>query len=149
MNLQKLRVEAGLSQPVLANKVSISVPMLSNFENYKCLPIPKTLQEICAVLDCGVLDLYDRDEIYILQKRKRTEQQGPKTYKLTVTLPNNLRILLTQKNLELCGFTSLKDFIMECCRKFEQKLEAIKTKTTKQSECLMDENGIYTTISHH
>ena len=40
MRLQNKRIESGIEQADLAKRVGTNAPMMSNFEHYKCLPIP-------------------------------------------------------------------------------------------------------------
>lgn len=129
MKLQEKRMACNMGQQELAKVVGTSVPMISNFEHYKCLPIPKMLNEICKALNCTLSDLYESGEIYVNAKTgdKVIKVNGKLlVYKLTVSLPNEMRKLFTQKNLELCGYHSLKDFIWHCCKRFEKQLAIIK-----------------------
>ena len=43
MRLQEIRQKRGVEQLDLALKVGTNAPMMSNFEHYKCLPIPSML----------------------------------------------------------------------------------------------------------
>lgn len=147
MKLQERRRECGLEQTDLAKRVGTNAPMMSNFENYKCLPIPTMLEAICKELKCERQDIYKDNELYTKSKNRRS----PKTkaelaiYKLTVSLPNEARRIFTQENLRKCGYHSLKDFIWHCYLHFQKKVEETeaKEKTTKQSNCsVVDEIGI-------
>ena len=152
MNLQAVRQEKNIEQADLAKRVGTNAPMMSNFEHYKCLPIPTMLKAICKELGCSLSDLYDHGELYVEVKgQKNTSfdvKEHKEVYKLTVSLPNDTRKMLTQENLERCGYHSLKDFIWHCCKRFEKQLAIINKKTTKQRNCSVDENGITTNISH-
>lgn len=150
MNLQEVRKSQGLEQSELAKRVKTTAPMMSCFENYKCIPTPPMLEAICKELKCGVWDIYDKREIFVSErnvkrvlKSKVSEQK--QVYKLTVRLPNNSRNILTQSNLEKCGYHSLKDFIWHCFKRFERQLQIVnkKEKPTKHSDCLVDHEKSY------
>lgn len=136
MKLQEKRRECGLEQSDLAKRVGTNAPMMSNFENYKCLPIPTMLDAICKELDCERQDIYKDSELYVKSKEQRDSNQKAKldVYKLTVSLPDKARQLFTQENLRKCGYHSLKDFIWHCYLHFQKKVEKIneKEKATKQ-----------------
>ena len=46
-----------MEQQELAVSADVSVPMMSYFENYKCLPIPATLNKITTKLNCNIEDI--------------------------------------------------------------------------------------------
>ena len=77
MNLQERRRELNIAQADLARKVGTNEPMMSNFERYKCLPIPSMLEAICKELKCSVLDIYKQSEIYINTKSKEKSKDEP------------------------------------------------------------------------
>ncbi len=142
MNLKEIRLEKGIAQDSLAKAIHTTVPMISYFENYKCLPTPPMLDDMCNVLECEKWEIYDFDELFVDMKKANSKIKvhgkiKPSIYKLTVELPNNTRCVLTQSNLEKCGYHSLKDFIWHCFKSFEKKLKKIdrKEKTTEQCEC--------------
>lgn len=136
MKLQEKRRECGLEQSDLAKRVGTNAPMMSNFENYKCLPIPTMLDAICKELKCERQDIYKDNELYTKSKTQRSQKTKIElaTYKLTVSLPNEARRIFTQENLRKCGYHSLKDFIWHCYLHFQKKVEKIneKEKATKQ-----------------
>ena len=45
--------------------------LLSKIVNDICLPTPKVLDCICNVAKCDVLDIYDKQEINLLQKSNK------------------------------------------------------------------------------
>ena len=146
MNLQRIRAENGIEQAFLAKKVGTNAPMMSNFEHYKCIPTPGMLMMICKELKCSPLDIYERNELYLdekkFQKSTIIESSTPKIYKLTVELPNSLRKVLTQENLEKCGYHSLKDFIWHCCKKFEKRVAREKENTTVLTTQVVNEREL-------
>lgn len=126
MKLKEVRASKGLQQRHLADLIGKSVPMLSYIENYLFLPIPETLKKICEVLECEVLDIYEKDEIYIKPKRVTKAKESPDVYKLSVRLPNEARDKLTQANLEKCGYKNLTDYILQCYKRFVAQLSYIE-----------------------
>ena len=152
MKLQEIRREQGIEQQDLAEKVGTNAPMMSYIERYKCLPIPTMLKEICRILNCSPLDIYNEEELYISTRRHRTANTDEKSdvYRLTADLPNYARKILCSENLKKCGYKSLRDFIWHCFRWFEKKLKTVKNeKATKPTNCLMaNENGHENELSH-
>jgi len=143
MNLQERRRELNIEQATLAKKVGTNAPMMSNFENYRCLPIPAMLKAICKELKCDVLDIYKQHEIYISKTCRKGEKDKPEYYRLTADLPNEAREVFSSKNLQKCGYHSLKDFIWHCYKWLEKRQNAKKEKSTKHVECSVDyENDI-------
>lgn len=147
MNLQEKRLQAGIEQADLAQKVGTNAPMMSNFEHYKCLPIPSMLTRICAELKCDVLDIYKKDEIYCKAKSTATTTKNSSDiYNLQARLPNKAREVLTPENLRLLGYRNITDFINRCYLKFERKLMLIKQKknATYQNTATSYESGTHT-----
>lgn len=148
MELQERRRERGLEQADLAKRIGTNAPMMSNFENYKCLPVPKMLAKICEELHCTRQDIYSDNELYVLNRKGQinsTERAEPEVYKLSVRLPDRAREMLTQENLEKCGYHSLKDYIWHCYLHFERlvKRAEAKEKATKHQNCsVANEIGI-------
>lgn len=152
MKLQDRRRECGIEQADLASRVGTNAPMMSNFERYKCIPIPKMLEAICKELNCGIEDIYERGEIYLsIREDKKdkslcvTARREPAVYKFSVRLPDEARKTFTQENLEKCGYHSLKDFAWHCWKRFEKQLAIVskKEKANTHSNCMsaFDENG--------
>ena len=128
MNLQKIRISRNVEQAELARQIGATAPMVSYFEHYKCLPVPEMLIQICKSLNCNVSDLYEDKEIYLKTIQngclhvKVENRKEPAVYKLSVRLPEVKRNILTQENLQKCGYHSLKDFIWHCVLRFEKQL---------------------------
>lgn len=153
MRLKERRLEKKVGQAELATKIGTSAPMLSNFENYKCLPVPATLRAICDELDCAVQDIYERSEIYVETRSfstgfKVNGRQEPSVYKLSVRLPDEARDKLTQENLEKCGYHSLKDFVWHSFQRFVKQLAVITAKENRlerNSKAVLDNGDTSTT----
>jgi transcriptional regulator with XRE-family HTH domain len=56
------RLKAGLSQAVVAEKLGISAPSVSQWETGKTMPKTDKLMEIAALYDCSVEELLSPDE---------------------------------------------------------------------------------------
>lgn len=140
MNLQEIRVARKIEQAYLAKEIGTNAPMLSNFEHYKCLPIPAMLEKICEILNCKVSDIYADNEIYMPNKAESKEKSEKENkeygfYQLSVSLPNSKRTILTKANFKKCGYKSMKDYIVRCIDDFERKLKQVNEKTAKHSNC--------------
>ena len=60
--LKAIRLERGLKQSEVAEKVGITQPTYSNIENGKRNPTVKTLRKIAKVLGVQISDLLDTEE---------------------------------------------------------------------------------------
>ena len=91
MKLRKKREEAGLKQRELAERVKIDEQMMSKIENYKCLPIPETMERLTEVLKCQLEEIYEPEEIYypaaVTKGAAKRASEKEKYYKITVRLP--------------------------------------------------------------
>jgi len=135
MHLQERRKEVGIEQADLAQRVGTNAPMMSNFENHKCIPVPNMLKAICRELNCEVLDIYTAEEIFIAKHRRKGANDEKSCYRLTADLPDRARIIFSAKNLKKCGFRNLKDFMWHCYKWLEQKQLKNKEKVTKHDNC--------------
>ena len=145
MNLQECRRKANIEQADLAKRVGTNAPMMSNFEHYKCLPIPSMLVAMCKELKCEIGDIYKDDEIYIkTSSNTRTEKSksssGGLIYQLSGRLPIEKRELFSKINLKKCGYNSIQDFIEKCVKAFEKKLNVIN-KNEKNRQALALPSG--------
>ena len=53
MRLREIRKAKGRQQKELAEKIGTDEPMMSKFENYKCLPIPSMMRKLLKELGCS------------------------------------------------------------------------------------------------
>ena len=65
MQLRAMRIRKGKQQKELAKAIGTDEPMMSKFENYKCLPIPPMMTALCRELGCEVEDIYEPHEVYL------------------------------------------------------------------------------------
>ena len=149
MNLQTIRQQKNIEQADLAKRVGTNAPMMSNFEHYKCLPVPNMLKQMCEILQCSVSDIYASEELYITSISTKNliankVNNVKEFYKLTVSLPDAMRKLMTSENLMKCGYHSLKDFIWHCCRRFEKQLAIVNKKGHHENQLHDDQENEFT-----
>lgn len=75
MKLKEIRVAKGRQQKELAISVGTDEPMMSKFENYKCLPTPPTMNLILKELGCSVEDIYEAARSLLRSARKAEETE--------------------------------------------------------------------------
>lgn len=73
---KNLMISKGIMQKELLDNVRridqrVDKSLLSKIVNDICLPTPKVLDCICNVAKCDVLDIYDKQEINLLQKSNK------------------------------------------------------------------------------
>ena len=131
MKLRELRIHKGLKQDEFARLVGISNMCMCLIENYKCLPIPETMEEMCKVLDCDVNKIYEPHEIalqVVKTKQKRNEKSNKSgMYHLTVNLPNRARKFF-KNNLGKLGFKNITEWVNYCFMQLESQLDEQKKK---------------------
>lgn len=59
LRLQELRKSLGLTQEVVAEKIDMDIPNLSNIENGKRFMSPENIEKIAKALNVDVKDLFD------------------------------------------------------------------------------------------
>lgn len=126
MKLRELRIEKGLKQNEFAKLVGVSNMCMCLIENYKCLPTPTAMEEMCKVLECDVNSIYEPYEI-ALKKAKISQINGDKSntkqmYHLTVNLPKRARKFF-KNNLSKLGFKNITEWVNYCFEKLESQLE--------------------------
>ena len=121
MRLKQLRIARGRQQKELAKKIGTDEPMMSKFENYKCLPTPQMMNLLVKELGCSVDDIYEPHEVYY-QSGKPTATDKPKktptVYNLTVRLPREAKSFF-KKALKKCGFKDITAWIVWCYERLQ------------------------------
>lgn len=65
-----IREEREMTQQELADAININRATLSQIETGKVLPTLNTLLEIARTLDCKIIDLYDEQELELINETK-------------------------------------------------------------------------------
>ena len=92
-NLQKRRMELGLTQPQLAEMLSsvdkrINTAMVSRFETGACLPTAAALSALETALQAHRSELYDADELGVIDRESGTDGRvSPATEMLAAAIP--------------------------------------------------------------
>ena len=129
MKLKEMRILRGRQQKELAAAIGTDEPMMSKFENYKCLPVPSMLEKLTRELGCTVEDLYEPSEIYLQASKKPSRVGNTKrranTYRLSVGLSVESKELLSEA-LQVCGYKSRAEWMRDCLAKLEREYREAK-----------------------
>ncbi len=135
MKLKEILEEKNKKAKELALEIGTDGPMISKFVNYKCLPTPKQMQNICKSLDCEVSDIYEDDEVFYQNNAKKVSKSANDLdfYNLCVRLPNDARKALASRNLQRLGYKDKTQWILACYVELVEKIKKTvpksKTKT--------------------
>ena len=132
MKLQEKILEKGLTNKELAQKIGSDAPMVSRYTNYKCLPIPKTMEEICKVLSCVVEDIYSEEEITFNRCKSKKVNADLKNYKITVRLPRESKEKI-HNALKVCGYKNISYWLYRCYERLLIQSEIIEKARKKAS----------------
>ncbi len=125
MLLKELLQSKGLQQKDLAEHLGVDKSYISKLANYKCLPTPEQAVTICEMLDCNILDIYNKKEIDLIlgtKKASRNKDEGL-YYKLSVRLNKSGCNCLKIENLKLLGFKTKKEWVLDCIEKLKIQLK--------------------------
>ncbi len=126
MKLRELRIKKGLKQKEFAKLVGVSSMCMCLIENYKCLPVPETMGEMCKVLNCSVNNVYEPREIALQMAKtsqtKTEKKSSSQIYHLTVNLPKRARKFF-KNNLSKLGFKNITEWVNYCFEKLEGQFE--------------------------
>lgn len=136
MKVKEKRIEKNLKQSELAEKIGIDVPSMSRIEQYKCLPIPQTMDKLVKALECEVEDIYEPHEIYVKPRAQRKASTEQEIYKITVRLPKNARKEIKDA-LKVCGYKDVTYWIWRCYERLLNQKEIL----VKQRERYERENN--------
>ena len=146
--LQELREKRRFTQEGLRNRLAVKgywldAPLLSKMENDKCLPTPQMAKLLCQILSCGILDIYQLEEITFPtdEQTKISPSEGLKDAKSRVERKVQFRHfelslqVLTKENLALLGYKSQEEWFRAEIRRLEKAIEkkkaALAADTTK------------------
>ena len=124
-------------QNELAEFIGIDKQEMSRIVNYKCLPLPEQAEKICEFLNCNILDLYNRQEIDLIKGVKKASRIKDDNlyYRLSVRLNRSCCNLLKVKNLQLVGYETQKQWVVECLKDLkERQRQARKEIRSKSNE---------------
>lgn len=132
MRLREIRKAKGRQQKELAEKIGTDEPMMSKFENYKCLPIPSMMRKLLKELGCSrVEEIYEPHEVYLqLASVNATvvkEKKVSEIYKLTATLPKEAKELF-DKALKPLGYRSITDWVKQCFERLEDTYRELQAR---------------------
>lgn len=132
MRLGEIRKAKGIGQRELAEKIGTDEPMMSKFENYKCLPIPAMMKLLLKTLGCNrVEEIYEPHEVYLqlanVSAAVMAEKKESDVYKLTATLPKEAKELFDEA-LKPLGYRSITDWVKQCFERLEDTYREFKVK---------------------
>ncbi len=136
MQLQEQIIKSGMTAKDFAKRIGTDSPMVSKFNNYKCLPIPTMMKVMCEVLDCDIKDIYADIELYYTKSKSKASKKTDK-YKLTVNLPKGAKEFF-KTALKKCGYKDITDWILRCYARLQKQYEIIvnaeKEKALRKNE---------------
>lgn len=125
----------------------VDKPLMSKIVNDICLPTPQTIVEICRVLKCSVLDLYDEREITLSSAKKtqnkemeenkntaKTKNRRKKSpfYNLTVEIERTLaERVFSKESLRRLGYLSKTDFVRKMVEQAVKRLDEMDAQYRK------------------
>ena len=132
MRLREIRKAKGRQQKELAEKIGTDEPMMSKFENYKCLPIPSMMRKLLKELGCSrVEEIYEPHEVYLqlasINATVAKEKKESDIYKLTATLPKGAKAIF-DKALKPLGYRSITDWVKQCFERLEDAYRDLQAK---------------------
>ena len=130
MKLKQIRVAKGRQQKELAIKIGTDEPMMSKFENYKCLPVPSMMKRLTEELGVSVDDIYEPHEIYMQSIKAKTsapKKKDEEVYHLTVNLPPEAREFFKMA-LKKCGFKDITAWANWCFERLQSQYREILEK---------------------
>ena len=129
--LRAIRIAKGRQQKELAQKIGTDEPMMSRFENFKCLPIPSMLSRLTEELGCTVDDIYEPHEIYLqgvtVKASAPKAKKNTEVYHLTVNLPPEAREFF-KTALKKLGYKDITDWANRCFERTRRQYEELLAK---------------------
>ena len=144
MKLQIKRLEAGLKQSDIVAEVQqverqFGTKVLSKIENGIVLPTPQELKIICAMLRCDPLDIYDREEIDLINcmdaktpRIKRKPERRTEHRKITFRLYKDACTSLNIDVLRYCGYQTAQAWFYACIKRLGAEYAARKRDERKK-----------------
>ena len=132
-NLQRKRLEQGLSQEQLANRLGgieprIDTPLISKMEGVVCLPTAPVADGLCAIFACGLSELFE-ERLLCLKSAERPKKaakpaDGKDTYKLTADVPLELANGLKAK-LQRLEYDGITDWVIRELKAVHERYERL------------------------
>lgn len=155
--IKERRLTLGMSGSKLAQLLGKDKRDISKIENYYFLPTKQDLENMLEILNCDVLELYDKNElpIEIIQKiivaENNIKKHSVATAKTCVatTIGGNSRVntynfcvrvrkddfpLLTKNTLAECGYNSLHEFLWQAYKVLQKRYNKIKKEASDLNE---------------
>lgn len=127
MKLKEIREMKNITAIELAKAVGTDKYMISKYENMVCLPTPEVMRRICKFLQCNILDIWEKEEIYIMPSNLRFNEQNEfnrvNYYNFGVRLPKSSCNTLKRENLIKLGYTSKKNWLVEQVERLKRDIE--------------------------
>lgn len=127
MKLKAIREMKNITAIELAKAVGTDKYMISKYENMVCLPTPEVMRRICKFLQCNILDIWEKEEIYIMPSNLRFNEQNEfnraNYYNFGVRLPKSSCNTLKRENLIKLGYTSKKNWLVEQVERLKRDIE--------------------------
>ncbi len=121
MRLKEQIINQGLTYKQVAQAVGIDKYQLSKFANYVCLPTPEQANSLCNVLNCNILDIYNKKELTFKMPPKSHESinNGKEYYNLHVRLDKDCCNFFIKENLIKLGYKNIAQWLYDCMFDFE------------------------------
>ena len=132
MKLQEQITKKQMTSKEFAKKLNVDEPTVSRFVNYKCLPIPSTMKNICELLECKVDDIYSEQEISFKECKRKRQENEYSSYKVTVNLPREAKEFL-HKALKSCGYKDITYWIYRCYERLQAQYKIIEKAEKKKA----------------
>ena len=133
MKLEKQLKKANLTSKDLAKQIGTDASMVSKFNNYRCLPVPATMEAICKALNCTVNDIYTDNEITFKKGKRKAVESEYENYKITVRLPRDAKEKV-HTALKFCGYKDVTHWIYRCYERLLAQQEIIEKVGKKNKE---------------
>lgn len=136
MKLKKIREIKQITASELAQAIGTDKYMISKYENNICLPTPEMMKRICNFLQCQILDVWEKHEIYItpsnLRFNARNEFNRVNYYNFGVRLPKSSCNTLNRENLVKLGYASKKNWLIKQIDRLEHDVKKFDSLAIKK-----------------
>ena len=136
MLLKEYIQKEGKQQKEIAKAIGVDKQQMSKIVNYKCLPLPGQASKICEILECNILDIYNKTEIDLVKGTKKASRNkdGNLYYRLSVRLNKASCNCLKLENIKKLGYKTIKEWVLDCIEKLKEQQKIIREKETFSNE---------------